>query len=287
VHDQDNPCSIWCRWGNDPVFVAAIWAAHLFGAHIDFLHARTNVVDEATHAAAFVGGAIASAEMIERLDALATKRDEEVLSSYRSFCERERLIPDAPESGGATISTAWHQETGDIAELVTAFGQTSDLLVVRRPVNDALVTRPILEAAIFGTGRPALIPASATPTLDTVAVAWKPTREADCAITAAMPFLTRAERIVVLAAPDQHPVDKASCERLVRTLRRQCPVVDASYVDVSSGHVGAALLAAANKVGAGLFVMGAYGRRRMREVLFGGVTEHVLRHTQVPVLMAH
>ena len=38
-------------------------------------------------------------------------------------------------------------------------------------------------------------------------------------------------------------------------------------------------------MGAGhLLVMGAYGRWRWREWVFGGATEHVLRHTPVPNL---
>jgi nucleotide-binding universal stress UspA family protein len=36
-----------------------------------------------------------------------------------------------------------------------------------------------------------------------------------------------------------------------------------------------------------LLVMGAYGRWRWQEWVFGGVTRHVLHHTPVPVLMAH
>lgn len=38
---------------------------------------------------------------------------------------------------------------------------------------------------------------------------------------------------------------------------------------------------------ADLLVMGAYGHWRMRELVLGGVTQHVLRHTEVPVLMSH
>jgi nucleotide-binding universal stress UspA family protein len=43
---------------------------------------------------------------------------------------------------------------------------------------------------------------------------------------------------------------------------------------------GAALLAQA----AGLLVMGAYGHTRLRELVFGGATRHVLRAAPLPVL---
>ena len=36
-----------------------------------------------------------------------------------------------------------------------------------------------------------------------------------------------------------------------------------------------------------LLVMGGYGHSRLREWVFGGVTERMLRAAPVPVLMAH
>jgi hypothetical protein len=50
-----------------PAFTAALWAARLFGGHIDFLYARVDPSDAASQAAEFLGGAIPSADMIERL----------------------------------------------------------------------------------------------------------------------------------------------------------------------------------------------------------------------------
>ena len=39
--------------------------------------------------------------------------------------------------------------------------------------------------------------------------------------------------------------------------------------------------------GADLLVMGAYGYSRLREMVFGGVTHHILKHMTVPTLMSH
>lgn len=46
-------------------------------------------------------------------------------------------------------------------------------------------------------------------------------------------------------------------------------------------------MAAAARVGAGLLVMGAYSHTRLREMVLGGVTQHVLHHAPIPVLLAH
>jgi nucleotide-binding universal stress UspA family protein len=62
--------------------------------------------------------------------------------------------------------------------------------------------------------------------------------------------------------------------------------VERSELAPDSRPVGEVLLSEAAGEGA-LLVMGAYGRWRWREWVFGGVTRHVLHHTPVPVLMAH
>jgi nucleotide-binding universal stress UspA family protein len=54
-----------------------------------------------------------------------------------------------------------------------------------------------------------------------------------------------------------------------------------------TGDVGADLLALADATGVGLIVMGGYTRGRLRQIVFGGVTSHLLRHAELPVLMAH
>jgi hypothetical protein len=52
-------------------------------------------------------------------------------------------------------------------------------------------------------------------------------------------------------------------------------------------HVTAPLAAAAAKCNADLTVMGAYGRARTREVLFGGCTQSFIEHADRAVLMMH
>ncbi len=52
-------------------------------------------------------------------------------------------------------------------------------------------------------------------------------------------------------------------------------------------HVGEAILAHATDMDIDLIVMGGYGHSRLREMVLGGVTRHVLDHMKIPVLMSH
>ncbi|MEJ0069751.1 MAG: universal stress protein [Pseudomonadota bacterium] len=55
----------------------------------------------------------------------------------------------------------------------------------------------------------------------------------------------------------------------------------------SSESLGEDLLKAAASVDASLLIMGAYTHGRVRQMMFGGVTHHVLHHATLPVFLAH
>ena len=47
------------------------------------------------------------------------------------------------------------------------------------------------------------------------------------------------------------------------------------------------MLAECKEAGADLLVMGAYTHSRMRQMILGGVTRHVLGEASIPLFMAH
>jgi len=121
---------------------------------------------------------------------------------------------------------------------------------------------------------------------ETVVVAWKATPEAARAVTAAMPFLSRSKKILIVTVAEEQSVSDEEGARLMTSLAWHG--LDASTRHLRPDTHGAAdtLLAAAAEEGA-LLVMGAYGHSRLREWIFGGFTERVLRDAAVPVLMMH
>ncbi|MGZ3297934.1 MAG: universal stress protein [Asticcacaulis sp.] len=59
--------------------------------------------------------------------------------------------------------------------------------------------------------------------------------------------------------------------------------IEAEY---SRDGIGVTLLAQAQALKAQLLVMGAYGHSHLGEMLFGGATDHVLKHGRLPLLLA-
>jgi len=47
------------------------------------------------------------------------------------------------------------------------------------------------------------------------------------------------------------------------------------------------VLAAAGAEGCDLLIKGAFTRNRLRQMIFGGATSHIMEHAELPVLMAH
>jgi nucleotide-binding universal stress UspA family protein len=166
-----------------------------------------------------------------------------------------------------------------------------DLVVATRPYGDRAKQHHIEETVLFSSGRPCVFvpPGHAVaPTLETVLVAWKNTREAALALAGAMPILQKA-RAVTVAIVEEHAAeeDREAPEADIATyLGRHGVRCDVRLLDGWT-DAGAAILADAVTVDADLIVMGAYGHSRLRERVFGGATRHVLAHAPIPVLASH
>ena len=278
------------------VFDTAFAASLGTPAHLGFLHVRQ---DPVTAAVGMAGGAMDGGygvgllmDTIEKDDVVA---EAAARAAFALFCTAQGLDTSAvPRSGKATATLT--VETGDEATCLVEHGRTADLVVLGRKRGIEAVALGRLQMVLGGSGRPLLIagPRSPSSLLDTIVIAWKDSAEAARAVGAAMPFISRAGRVLVLtigeeAAPDDPAgeVSLASCDRLVTTLRRHNPEVHARHVPVGDGTAMDALLAAADQAAASLLVMGGYGHGELREMVFGGFTRTVLGGAAMPVLMMH
>jgi nucleotide-binding universal stress UspA family protein len=276
------------RDSESAVFASALAVARAFGAHLEFLHVRPDTAAVAVGMAADGGGATVMGGLVDRLEEEADEREKRAERLFQGFCEREGLalrdIPPVPSGP----SVEWLREVGAEPYWVTEYGRTADLLVIGRPGTDAGAALDTIEGALVDSGRPLLIPA-ATPLSnlpETIVIAWKATREAARAVTAASPFLDLAKQIVILAVAEGQGASGDEADRLMAGLRWRGVPVLVRHLQPDQQSAADTLLSAARDH-AGLLVMGGYGHSRLREWIFGSFTEHVLRGAEVPVLMAH
>jgi nucleotide-binding universal stress UspA family protein len=74
---------------------------------------------------------------------------------------------------------------------------------------------------------------------------------------------------------------------IAATLARHGVKCETSSTVSSDLDIGDVLLSGLADDGTDLLVMGAWGHSRIRELVFGGATRHILEHMTVPVLMSH
>lgn len=165
-------------------------------------------------------------------------------------------------------------------------------LIVASPRSD----RSTLQSAdpadvVMSAGRPVLIvPEGAAHFAGKqVVVAWKNTRECRRAIVDALPFLQRAEAVVVLAVvkPDMQDVAMVETDDVVANLKRHGVDARAQVNTITHNAAEDEIQRVADQTGADLIVCGAYGHSRLREWAVGGVTDSFLHRPTCFVLLTH
>jgi nucleotide-binding universal stress UspA family protein len=198
---------------------------------------------------------------------------------------------------GCTFTSEWREEdagTSSIAEVVIKYARAADLIVAAQRDWQWSVSAQldVGDRLAIEAGRPVLLVPNegVHKGIGTrVVVAWNGRREATRAAFDALPLLRQAKDVTVLRVdprsegePDRNFAATDLCTALARH------GVTSEAVEVpGGGNVGRALLNRAIEHRADLLVMGAYGHSRMRELVFGGATRHILRHMTIPVLMSH
>lgn len=220
----------------------------------------------------------------------AEAEDDQAMAAQQLFKagleERRIAYHDAPLPA-TTPSAAWRVVSEAPFQGITRHGGAFDLIVVGRSKHDsARAPQDIIQAALFRTGRPVLVaPPDPPHTIgSTVLVGWNRSPQSVRAILAASPFLELAQKVVVFSvatgAKQGPPAAEIGKHLDWHRIRNEVVEVPPDY-----RPVGEQVLEAAELRGADLVVMGAYSHSRLKELLLGGVTQHVLENATLAVLM--
>jgi len=191
--------------------------------------------------------------------------------------------PDSP------LAASWREAEGSYVKIAVQRAAAFDLMVAASAtVMESLMA--IAEQSLLQTRRPVLLaPARLQSDLtDSVMIAWDESPECWHAVSAAIPFMQLAKSVQVISVDRDTSNRQASQAEVLAYLRCHGIGATAQVVAPELSSVGDTLLAAGAEHEAGLLVMGAYSHSRLREMLLGGATRHILKNASArPVLLAH
>ncbi|HEX7073935.1 MAG TPA: universal stress protein [Hyphomicrobiaceae bacterium] len=172
---------------------------------------------------------------------------------------------------------------------LASLARVYDLTVVGRPQAGTAGPRmTTLESVLFESGRPLLIaPPQAPRSLgDRIVISWNCSSESARTVAYAMPLLLKAREVTVLTvegavSPGPSGKELADCLAVHGIEARELTALPGGR------KPGEAILEEAQRLGADLLLKGAYTQSRLRQMIFGGATSHILSNTELPVFMAH
>lgn len=222
-------------------------------------------------------------------DSELAARQSEAEQHFKLWCKRHALPVASESPPGAAASASWRVERTSEPAALLHLARVADLTIMLRsglPDIDSVVD---LEQALFHTGRAALLvpPTQLHPVHGHAMVAWNGSLAASRALAMALPLLCEAGRVTLFSRPEKALPEAASVAALQRYLAWHGIAAVPAAISSPDLEIGADLLATCRASDATLLVMGAYSRGLARERLLGGVTQHVLEHATLPVLMAH
>jgi nucleotide-binding universal stress UspA family protein len=214
-----------------------------------------------------------------------TKKSRQIFESYM----QEHRVPQSAEITEG-LSCGWLATVPTSENFVGNYGRVFDVIVMNRPTDytSGLYGRA-MESGLFESGRPILLAPPAPPkTFATnVMIAWNRSTEQVRTIALALPLLHKADRVTVLTVNGGAEVSGPPAERLIQYLTRNGIKSDLMTVDLNGGNTGEAILTAAQSMNCDLLIKGAYTQSRLRQIIFGGTTQHILRNANLPVLLAN
>lgn len=270
------------------VLKGAISLAMTFEAHVDAVFVRVPAAETLP-----ILGEGFSSTAVDQLMRAAEEESERREKEARQTADRvvrETSIPtaDRPPVAGASFAVRTVEGREDL--VLTEACRLADVTVIGQAQSvdpDEFRANLALEAVLIGGSRPVLALPGPKATVGgrTVAVAWDGGREATHAVAGALPLLQRADQVHVLTATKA--VGAQAGKTLTAYLGWHGIAATAHHLEVEGDGTGKAILDGAKRQGCDLLVMGGYGHSRLREMVLGGVTRHVLANTAIPTLLAH
>ncbi len=221
-----------------------------------------------------------------------------VLVSQPNFTDAEteksaRALFDklgSERSSTAEATFRWYDRGPIDDNGLSSLSRVYDLTIVGRPgLKQHEPRMTTLEVALFESGRPILMaPPTAPTTVGTnILIHWNASNETARAINDAMPLLRQAEQVTMVSVEGAMVPGPKAADMLNYLSAHNIRAIESKVKPGPRGSAGEAILIEARRLGADLLIKGAYTQSRLRQMIFGGATQHILQSAHIPVMLSH
>jgi nucleotide-binding universal stress UspA family protein len=273
---------LFCTDGSAAADVAgdyAIWFAKKLGARLHALYITDIRLLEGPWMTDLSGavGAQAYTALVPQLERIQTEKATTILAAV------EKRSRDA----GVTCETA--HETGRLVQVMLDYESRADMVVLGQRGEHAAWTGGVLgssvERMVRASGKPCLVTPEKFRQIQRMLIAYDGSAESNKALRAGIALAAALGSVVTITTVAALGGEDAASEILHKAEQLALAGGVKAHLEVLHGNPETEILQLRETVGADLIVMGAYGHTRIRELIVGSTTSHVIRKANVPVLL--
>ena len=273
---------LFCTDGSAAADVAgdyAIWFAKKLGARLRALYITDIRLLEGPWMTDLSGavGAQAYAALLPQLERIQNEKGATILAAV------EKRGHDA----GITCETT--HETGRLVQVMLDYETRADMVVLGQRGEHAAWTGGVLGSSVERMVRASIKPCLVTPEkfqqIQRMLIAYDGSAESSKALRAGIALASVLGSEVTITTVAALGGEDAASEILHNAEQLALAGGVKAHLEVLHGNPETEILQLRETVGADLIVMGAYGHTRIRELIVGSTTSHVIRTANVPVLL--
>ena len=213
---------------------------------------------------------------------------EEAIKYKEKFMDHINTLKKS-DSDLSDLKYKWLSEELENQKYLGDLSRVYNVVIISRPYQELQsASLSSIQTILFDGGRPVmLIPMNKQIDIGKeVVISWNCTTESSRAVFAALPILKKANNVRILTV-EKVITDGPSGEQVSELLASHG--IDAKPVTISGDEkkIGDAILDFSKSVDADLIVKGAYTQSRLREIIFGGATRHLMLHSEIPIYLVN
>lgn len=216
-----------------------------------------------------------------------TYQSAKALDHVTAFCSTHEIALCVTPSISRSVTAEIVEEIDHAETRLLAHARHSDLLILGRPHHPDLMQYDLIETLLLGSGRPIVIAPESPPTQPsgTILVGWQETPAAARALSAALPLLKLANRVVLMNVGESEAGPASDLDRVAKQLSWHGVFAETKHMLGAAKTATQVLLQAASDLNSELLVVGGYSHRPLHESVFGGATRSLLEQAGTPIFM--